>query len=108
MNEIKFVKADGSETTIDSIVTNFKPSVKFTDDDLTSTEYVQTDDFIGSDGSIIDMIVLTLFRSFSGKLDNLNRTPVNIGLESFVDLMVTPKEAGVIEALKYENIIKFK
>lgn len=108
MNEIKFVKADGSETTIDSIVTNFKPSVKFTTDDLTSTEYVQTDDFIGSDGSIIDMIVLTLFRSFSGKLDNLNRTPVNIGLESFVDLMVTPKEAGVIEALKYENIIKFK
>ena len=35
MNEIKFVKADGSETTIDSTIADFKASVKFTTDDLT-------------------------------------------------------------------------
>ena len=110
MSEIKFVKADGSETTLDSTVTDFKASVKFTDDDLTSFEFVQFDEFIGSDGSIINMIVLTLFASLGGKLNNANRLPVNIGFENFVDLMVTPRKSGTHtrNSLRYENIISFK
>ena len=35
-----------------------------------------SDEFIGSDGSIVNMIVLTLFASLGGKLNNDNRLPV--------------------------------
>ena len=110
MNEIKFVKADGSETTIDSTIADFKASVKFTTDDLTSTEYVQLDEFTDETGAVSSMIVITLFAILGGKLSNENRLPVNIGFENFDDLMVTPKEAGgtTVEALKYENKISFK
>ena len=110
MNEIKFVKADGSETTIDSTIADFKASVKFTTDDLTNTEYVQLDEFTDETGAVSSMIVITLFAILGGKLSNENRLPVNIGFENFVDLMVTPREAGstTIEALKYANTIPFK
>ena len=108
MADVKFIKADGTATTLDTVVDNFKATIKFTDDNLTSSEYIQLDDFSNADGSLSSMIVITLFASLGGKLNNSNRIPVNIGLENFVDLMVTPKEAGVIEALRYENAIKFK
>ena len=83
MTEIKFVKAYGSETTIDSTIADFKASVKFTTDDLTSTEYVQMDEFTDETGAVSSMIVITLFAILGGKLSNENRLPVNIGFENF-------------------------
>jgi len=110
MSNINFIKADGTKTTLDVNVTDFKANVKFTTDDLATSEYIQLDEYTKQDGSSVMMIVLTLFARLSGKLDNANLLPVNTGFKDFVDAMVVPRESGATtrQHLKYENVIPFR
>ena len=58
MAEVKFIKAYGTATTLDTVVDNFKATIKFTDDNLTSSEYIQLDDFSNADGSLSSSLSL--------------------------------------------------